>query len=230
MKTITITIECRKFEEWDKETQKVILKKHRDINVEYVDWYTAVYIDWAEKLAEYGFDVTDVEFYNKRKYNPETCRVEETAEKEKRTVYNINYTGFWSQGDGASFTTKNISIEKWLRKIDNKKYSRILKLLENNISSELSYSAEIHRRNSRYYHERSTTLNINWYPYKVYDMPNILGLLEDIEKELEEHIIELNSGIYKSLQEEYEYLTSDESVSNTLIANEYEFDKEGNIM
>ncbi len=221
----TVEIECKKYEEWDEETQEKILDKYRDTNVEGYDWWQYSYEMWAEKLAAMGYDIEDVEVYDERRYNTETGKWQYTGQKASRKTYSINFSGFWSQGDGASFTTNTIYIEEWLRYHNNPKYSRILKLLENNTSSELWYSAKVVRE-SRYYHERSTTLYINWEPYKVYDMPNIYTLLEQIEKEMEEDIIQLNCEIYKSLQEEYEYLTSDKVVAETLIANEYEFDED----
>ena len=52
----------------------------------------------------------------------------------------------------------------------------------------------------------------------------------DIAENLGEYIQQLNGEILKSLKEQEEYLYSDEAVADTLIANECEFDADGNIL
>lgn len=196
----TVEIQCKQYDEWDEMTQKKILEKHRDINVDHSDWHLGVYDMWKEKLANMGY---------------EDAR--------------IKYRGFWSQGDGSSYTCQYVDIIKWLRYQNNPKYSRILKLLENSVSSELDCSAEITRTSSHYVHERTVSLQLTWYPDKVYDMPNIMSLLTDLEKDMGEDIIDQCQAIYKDLEEEYEGLTSDESVAETLRINGYEMDHTGKI-
>ena len=222
-----VIIECKRIDEWDPETRNKIVEKHRDINVADITWWEGVYENWAEKLEKMGYDITDVEFYDKHKYNQETGKREKTGEKGKRTVYNINFSGFHSQGDGASFTCQSVDITKWLKYQNNPKYKRILKLLENSVRSDLEYSAEIKRTTYHYYHENTVSLILQWYPDKVYDMPNILSLLEDIEKDMDEDIRTQCRAIYDDLEEEYRYMTSDEAVRGTLEA--YEFDQNGEI-
>ena len=39
---------------------------------------------------------------------------------------------------------------------------------------------------------------------------------------------DFNDWMYYRLRDEYEYLTSDEAVAESIIANEYEFDEDGN--
>lgn len=195
----TIEIECRQIDEWDEATRKKIIEKHRDINTDYINWNEGVYEMWIDKLADMGYE-------------------------EAR----IKYSGFWSQGDGASFTGK-VNIIKWLQVQNNPKYSRILKLLENNTTSELDYSAEVTRHSSHYVHERTVSLQLTWYPNKVYDLPNVMSVLEDIEKDIDEDIVDQCQAIYKDLEEEYEGQTSDEAVLDTLRVNEYEMDNTGKI-
>lgn len=67
-----------KFEDLSPEAQKVVIERNRHINTEDGNWDDSVISDCKSKLEELGFD--DVE---------------------------IGYTGFWSQGDGASFTFDN---------------------------------------------------------------------------------------------------------------------------
>lgn len=206
----TVCIECRQYSEWDEKTQQKILDKYRNINVEFDDWYEWEFENWATKLAERGYDI-----------------VEEKTNKngKKYKDYQIAFSGFWSQGDGASFTG-TVDIIKWLEYTKNSRYSRILKLLK---SGSIQHSASIKRdRWHHYSHWNTTSIYHDWYMNG--DHPRIEALIEDIEEELLKDHQELNREIYKELQEDYEEQTSDEAVKDTLEANQYEFDETGKIM
>ena len=71
-----------KFEELDEESQETTIENFRDINVEFFDWHDCELDYWKERLAEMGFMDAEIQF-----------------------------SGFWNQGDGASFTA-NVDIEK----------------------------------------------------------------------------------------------------------------------
>lgn len=75
-----------KFNELSTEIQQRSLDQYRYINVEDTGWDEPTIEYWVETLENIGF--TDVI---------------------------INYTGFCSQGDGASFTSGEMDIEKVLR-------------------------------------------------------------------------------------------------------------------
>jgi hypothetical protein len=213
--------------EWDEKTRSMIIEKHRHINVDH-QWWDFVYEDWAGRLEGMGYDVVGSRIVDERKYDQETGKFKYTGNKITVKEYNISFSGFYSQGDGASFTG-SVDILKWLKNKNDPKYTRIVKLLENNRTTELDYGAVI-TRHGHYYHERSTSLNLTWYPGKVYDMPNLISLLEDLEKDIDEDIVAQSIAIYRDLENEYNYLTSDEQVRDTLEINEYEFDQNGKIM
>ena len=63
----------------------------------------------------------------------------------------------------------------------------------------------------------------------VYDLPNLISLLEKIEEDISEDIVTQSSLIYEALEQEYEHLTSDEQVKDALESNEYEMDCNGKI-
>jgi len=223
----TVCIECKQIMEWDEKTRSMIIEKHRHINVDY-QWWDFVYEYWAEKLEGMGYDVVGSRKIDEKKYDSETGRYRFTGNKITVKEYNISFSGFYSQGDGASFTG-SVDILKWLKNKNDPKYTRIVKLLENNRTTELDYGAVI-TRHGHYYHERSTSLNLTWYSGKVYDMPNLISLLEDLEKDIDEDIVAQSIAIYRDLEYEYNHLTSDEQVRDTLEINEYEFDENGKIM
>lgn len=223
----TVCIECKQLEEWDKNIQKKIIEKHRDINVKYDDWDNSELEYWAEKLAGIGFDVKEEKWKDERNYID--GKWQNTGKRVSYTEYNIAYTGFWSQGDGASFTG-TVDISKWIETQAPVEYARIKKLID---SGKIDYSAEIKRdRWHHYVHWNSTSLYIDWNyigDYKA-DLSNITKLLNKLEADILSHHQDLNREIYSDLEKDYDGQVSDEAVKETLIANEYEFDENGSIM
>jgi hypothetical protein len=178
-----------------------VLDRHRDINT-LDDWWDFVYDDCIEKLKSLGY------------YN-----------------IDIRFSGFYSQGDGASFTG-NVDVLEWIRVNDKDvKYNGISKLIDNGVID--IYNNKIVRDNfGNYVHENTTSVFIDMY-YKDganVNRSNIDGILKDLEDDIYKHHVDLNKEIYRSLEDTYDYLHSDQSVCDTLEANDYEFDEEGNII
>lgn len=193
---LTVNIECRQIKEWDEATQKKIVEKHRDINVKYDSWYEGTIGWWKEKLEPMGY--YDV---------------------------NISFSGFWSQGDGASYTGY-INMIKWLEHQNNPRYSRILKLLK---SGALEHSAEIKRdRWHNYVHWNTTSIYHEW-AIGGNSHPNVEALLDAIEEEVIKDHQSLNKEIYNDLEKDHDGQCTDEAVIDTLEANEYELSAEGKI-
>jgi len=124
----------------------------------------------------------------------------------------INYAGFYSQGDGASFTA-GIDIMKFLAKNKKlKEYKKIIKNLD-------AITFNIIRHNNHYYHEHTTSVDI----MDAWDEYDIQGL----EDYINQWILDFNIDIYKALQKEYEYLTYDNNIINELEINEIYFTVDG---
>lgn len=56
---------------------------------------------------------------------------------------------------------------------------------------------------------------------------SIEKLYIELEKELDKDAHDLSQEIYQDLKKTYEYLTGEESVTETIIVNEYEFKENG---
>lgn len=136
----------------------------------------------------------------------------------------IYFSGFCSQGDGACF--------------DNDSYNMDLNLLLNNVDltdeeREKIYSLKGYfdltiEKNGyarHYEHEKTRYINIDCFCDKEDDEI----LLRKFESLLEELRESLCAQIYHDLKEEYEYLTSDSAVYDTLQVNEYFFEENGEI-
>lgn len=133
----------------------------------------------------------------------------------------IYFSGFYSQGDGACFVAK-VDILAWIKQHKAKaRFSKLYKELENGAWAEISI---IH--NYHYYFATSTSVEYNGESElsdKAYSQ------LEEISKSIEDEREKLGNKIYKELKENYEYLTSEEAIIETIEANEYRFFEDGRV-
>jgi hypothetical protein len=190
-----------KFNELDERTQDKVLEKHYDINVDYQDWHEGVLDYWKEKLEVLGI------------YKPE-----------------INYSGFWSQGDGASFTGSlgSDGVIELLRQ--NKVLKKFRYLVDNIRKSNLDISVNFERTSHHYSHERTCTTRLDWDIYGDLNYDLVSSRARELEEYIEGWRIDTCHIIYKSLNDEYDYQTSKEQIIESLEANEYEFDEDGDII
>lgn len=135
--------------------------------------------------------------------------------------YNIEcyFSGFHSQCDGACFSARFSREKRCLQKVKSycPKEEEILNIIEK-IQSEIPLHEEYEIKHSgRYYHEYCTNV---YY----------LGDNEKAEQ-LDERFLELSRQLmiilYKKLDDEYDYLNSDEAIIEHIKANNYEFTKDG---
>lgn len=131
----------------------------------------------------------------------------------------IYWSGFCSQGDGASISTEYyIDIEKFLRKCKAWSKFRVL----HKIIDREEIHAKIDRSSSRYNHENTVSgsveldYNIDWTAKQESEA-------ERLEEFLTETIRELSCKLYKELDNENDYQNSDDALWSTIEANEYDF-------
>ena len=83
-----INVNVYKFNELSKDVQEKLIEKNRDIYTDF-DWYTVIYDNFSQNVEQdYGIEIN---------------------------IENIKFSGFYSQGDGASFTVDNIPAETLLK-------------------------------------------------------------------------------------------------------------------
>lgn len=141
---------------------------------------------------------------------------------------NIRFSGFVRQGDGASFTGKI-------------KPSDAMKLLKISVKHRWFYeiadnylAIEIRRLPCGYYHEFSVKTVVGNDLNEESDIRRIEDELKRISYNLKEELDNFqqifSKIIYRVLKEEYEILTSDELVSETLEENDFmEYWSDGNV-
>lgn len=177
------------------------------------EWWDCVYDNAKEDAHQYGFRVDD-----------------------------ISFSGFWSQGDGASWKG-SVDLITWLEKHrpDCAKATIMAELIAQDW---VDSKANVIRLTSNYCHSKTmqvTDANTYWdgacYDVELADKPvggdgilaraSVKALVEnaDLETYFEEMLSDVlvsvrdyADEIYKRLRDEYEYITSDE-----YIAEQYEF-------
>ncbi len=176
-----------------------------------------VAIEWANSV---NLNTDDFDEFIKEEF---------TENEDFFTIDKVYYSGFWSQGDGAMFEYSGINKDFVNTIIDGLKIPNWKK----NVLKHCIYVSGNGRQSGHYYHENSCSHNIYIESDNgAQNYTNIENLIELYSSEIEEAIIDkykdLARELYKTLETEYEYQTSEESISETIIANEYEFTKDGN--
>lgn len=178
-----------KFEELPLEGQKKAIERYSDINTDY-DWWEGVYETEKNNMEKMG--IKNIE---------------------------INFSGFYSQGDGASFTGMISDYVLFLEKIGVEINEEIKKEIE-----ECPLDIEFERDSHMYSHENTCSVCINTYYNE-----KLEKFFDKVEEKIELWRFEKCREIYKNFKSTYEYLTSDEAIKEILTCNEYFFTIDGEI-
>lgn len=181
----------------ESEVKDELIEKYCDINVDH-EWWDCTYEEFKIEMETKGITVND-----------------------------MNFTGFYSQGDGASFTGR----------IDMIQFLKVHELEQEYMAATFFAGqgelwVDITRGSSHYYHEHSVNFNLetdtyNNYEddsvrYEVYETMN--EVLDTEVRDLETEVTDICRGymqdLYSKLRDEYEALTSREAIWDTIIANE----------
>ena len=138
----------------------------------------------------------------------------------------IFFSGFWSQGDGACFEgyysyRKNASAEIRTHAPQDTTLHGIADALQS-VQRRNFYQlrAEATHR-GRYHHEYCMAISVDR------DSPTYQDMTADAEDIVIEALRDLARWLYRQLEREHEYLTSDEAVDESIIANDYTFTASG---
>ncbi len=193
----------KRFEALSEGDKQIILDRYRDINVDH-DWWDCVYSDFTEDMKAVGIAVTSMYF-----------------------------SGFWSQGDGACFEG---CVDDWRLFLKSLGYTD--ELMVQHFADHASFSVS---HSGHYYHENCTRFDAEFcLPDEYVDEEHFLeycGFGEELrdaaliavlskfdgrklEDEFAEAFKDHMRDLYRRLENEYEYLTSDEAVLETLHAND----------
>ena len=183
------------------EFKQELIEKHWDINVDH-EWWDCVYDTFKEDMKEKGIEVVRMYF-----------------------------SGFYSQGDGACFDglVPVSQFSKFMEVHDLVSRFPAAKFFADNNDLRL----DMYHAHHHYYHENTvdvSLMDISGNPYEdfstrweVYDTMQTLFHDEEqdlFEVECEEIVKGYMRELYSRLQKDYEYLTSEEVVWETIVANE----------
>ena len=134
----------------------------------------------------------------------------------------IWFSGFWSQGDGACLEGYLSHAKGAAARIrdyvpqDATLHSIADRLQAIQRRNFYQLAAEISHR-GRYYHEYTMSVDVTR------DSPSWQPPTADAEETVVEAIRDLARWLYRQLQTEYDHLTSDETIEDGIIVNEYTF-------
>lgn len=138
----------------------------------------------------------------------------------------IWFSGFWSQGDGACFEAYYAYAKDCVHKIRahaplDKELHRIADTLQQ-IQRRNFYQLKaetVHR--GHYYHEYCMSVSVER------DSPTYQDVAADAEDVIIEALRDLARWLYRQLEREYDYISSDEAVDETIIVDGYTFTETG---
>ena len=138
----------------------------------------------------------------------------------------IYFSGFWSQGDGAcfegdySYKIGSVKAVKSYAPMDKELHRIAVELAKAQRKFFFKLSARI-KQSGHYMHEMCTNIEV----FDDYgDWVN-----EYAEESIKEVLRDYMRWIYKQLEENYEFLTNEDAIIETLMVNDFEFDEYGNI-
>lgn len=214
MKTKTITLYS--FDELSDKAKQKAIENLYDLNVDY-EWWENTYDDFHSMAKYFGIDV-DL----------------------KKTWF----TGFYQQGQGSAYTA-DVDVIKLVACVKGhlwKEYApkdtlsfydvtpnieRVCKLISKDF---IDGSCYVEATN------RETSIKVS-FDYDIYNTnerwdqepANVLNAINDLEILVSDVCKTLNDWFFKNLQTEYDYLTSEEAIIESIQANDYTFTEDGKL-
>lgn len=185
--------------------QDRVLEKNRDWNVEHDAWWDGVYEQFKEEMQAKGMCVDRMQF-----------------------------SGFWSQGDGASFDGNIENITLFVNSQGH--LAEFKELAEHDVKDTMGlYVRASWSSRGHYSHSNSLRYSFedgmgepderDYSSALLYQVDRCLykDLMEKItafESAVETTVRDHCDDLYKRLEEEYDYLTSDEPIIESMLAND----------
>ena len=176
------------------------------------DWYDAVYEDFQRIADILGLNL-----------KTRTVRLMGGGTRQEPCIW---FRGFWSQGDGASFEChysyrKSASAEIAAYAPQDEALHGIadtLQAIQRRNFYQLHAEASLR---GHYYHEYCMAISV------ARDSPTWQDMTEDAEEAVIDALRDLARWLYRQLEREYDGLSSDEAVDETIAANDYTFTESG---
>jgi hypothetical protein len=214
MKTVTIPVyQFSELSEKARERAAELLRNHRAVH----NWWDSTYDDADNVATLFGITIDRATISTK------------SGRRESR-LPDIRFSGFWSQGDGASFVghfSSKGGCEKAIRgyaPLDEKLLAIATSLDALHLRLGIRLSATLTCNGyQRYSHENTVDIDVTLTdPHG--DEQSVSG---DVENEVAHLLRSFMRWIYGQLENEYDYLTSNDYLAEYADANGYWFDDRG---
>lgn len=208
----TVRTKIFQFNELDAIAQKKAIEHFHDLNVDH-EWWELNYEYFASICELIGVEVD---------------------------IKNTHHSGFYNQGSGAAVTA-DIDLKKLVEGIAGKVWedehgietTKRLRLQNCPVDKRvlrLIYAInQCGRMNCEYSFKASHKGNNTFLRFACYlpDQPNISGEIDKLETWLKDVANSITNFLYRLLEEDYDYLTGEEAIKESIVANGYWFTKEG---
>lgn len=190
-KNIIVTSQhvCRRFADLPDEDKQRVLDNHRYYNVDF-EWWDDILDSFKEGMADHGIDVDLSKTY---------------------------FSGFYSQGNGASFTGYLFTFEDWLEKHVPPMLAVESRLILDALNNDdIDLCASIENASSHGYFQRAE-MHIDGFADEVSDEEQelLVAACDELSQWLDEFCKDKAKELYRTLEKEYEALTSDECIAET---------------
>ena len=197
-----VTIKAYSFNELSEEAREKACQQVGDSLTDNNWWYSNTFDLFVARCKDYGMEVD---------------------------VDDIHFTGFGSQGDGASFVCDDIDVEKLLQSLDIKMNDEIKEKVVDYI-----YEVNISRTSYRAFHEQTVHVQILIDEDALEEEEEgIIQYIHDIADTLEFKLEKLKDDLcrqlYEELRQEYNYFHSAEYVDELAYYNKMLFLEDGTI-
>lgn len=133
----------------------------------------------------------------------------------------LHFSGFWSQGDGACFDCDYVNIEQYAQTTNEK---RVLALQKEEY---IDFGVMKNGYANHYSHEK--TRYTDWSANRT--VSGVLkAVCDGLENKIENRRLELCRALYRDLEAEYSYLTSDELILEVIRDSDYHFLENGTLI
>ena len=206
----TRTMSIYHFDELSDEAKQIAIESARYMDVEYFDWWDSSYESFADAADLFGLDVR------------------QTRKSLMDGIFSygpaIYFSGFSSQGDGACFEGYYAYKKGALKAIKqafpaDSELIRIVRDLQSLQQRNFYQLTATTKHRGSYNHSGCMDITVDRADGKAFS--------DDDEESLKQLMRDFADWIYSRLEDEYDYLTSDEAVAESLRANEVEFTEDG---
>ena len=208
MKTRTINI--YHFDELSDEAKQTAIESARYMDVEFFEWWDSSFESFAEAADLFGLDIRQTRkslVGGGHRYDP--------------TIF---FSGFSSQGDGACFEG-DYSYKKGALKATKQAFpadSELLRIVRDlQALQQRNFYQITAAAKHRGHYDHSGCMDIT------VDRADGKAFSDDDEESLKQLMRDFADWIYSCLEKEFDYLTSDEAVAESLRANGTEFTEDG---